>query len=169
MTTKLNFWSLQPAKLCKISDISVKVRDQLISPSDDPPRNLGVIFESTCWFDAHIAKLCRSINFNLYSVGEMRKYLDGPTTKKIINATVTSRLDYCNGLSYVEQSNPTSTDCSAARIMQPRLYLKGASLAVLALCWENCIGFPWSIGSVSKFCSSPTRHWRTMLPNISLH
>ena len=70
---------------------------------------------------------------------------------------------------YMEQNNPTSTDYSAARIMQPGLYLKGASLTILALCWENCIGFPWSIGSVTKFCSSPTRHWMAILHNISQH
>ena len=87
-------------ELSKISDISIKVGDQLISPSDDPPRNLGVIFDSTCCLDAHIAKLCRSINFNLYSVGKIRKYLDGPTAEKMINATITSRLDYCNSLLY---------------------------------------------------------------------
>ena len=153
-------------ELSKISDISIKVGDQSISPSDDPPRNLGVLFDSTCCLDAHVAKLCRSINFNLYSVGKIRKYLDGPTAEKMINATVTSRLDYCNSLL---QNNPTSTDCSAARIMQPGLYLKGASLTLLALCWENCIGFPWSIGSVKKVCSSPTRHWMAMLHNISQH
>ena len=67
------------------------------------------------------------------------------------------------------QNNPTSTDCSAVRIMQPGLYLKGASLTILALCWENCIGFPLSIGSVTKFCSSPIRHWMAMLHNISQH
>ena len=59
-------------ELRKTSDISIKVGDQAISPSDDPPRNLGVIFDSTCWFEAHIAKLCRSIKFNLYSVGNIR-------------------------------------------------------------------------------------------------
>ena len=59
-------------ELSKISDISIKVGDQSISPSDDPPRNLGVIFHSICCLDAHIAKLCRSINFNLYSVGKIR-------------------------------------------------------------------------------------------------
>ena len=85
-------------ELSKTLDISIKVGDQSISPSDDPPRNLGVIFDSTCCLDAHVAKLCRSINFNLYSVWKIRKYLDGPTTEKIINATVTSRLDYCNSL-----------------------------------------------------------------------
>ena len=42
-------------------------------------------------------------------------------------------------------------------------------LTILALCWENCIGFPLSIGSVTKFCSSPTRHWMAMLHNISQH
>ena len=110
-------------ELSKISDISIKVGDQSISPSDDPPRNLGLIFDSTC-LDAHIAKLCTSINFNLHSVGKIRKYLDGPTAEKMINATVTSRLDYCYSLIYMEQNNPTSSDCSVARIMQPWLYLK---------------------------------------------
>ena len=85
-----NFWKLNDSKtelliitahgeLSKISDISIKVGDQSISPSDDPPRNLGVIFDSTICLDAHVAKLCRSINFNLYSVGKIRKYLDEPT------------------------------------------------------------------------------------------
>ena len=89
-----------PEELSKISDISIKVGDQSISPSDDPPRNLGVIFDSACCLHAHIAKLYRSINFNLYSVGKIRKYLDGPTAEKMINATVTSRLDNCNSLLY---------------------------------------------------------------------
>ena len=55
-------------ELSKMSDISLKFGDQSISTSDDPPRNLGVIFDSTCCLDARIIKLCRSINFNLYSV-----------------------------------------------------------------------------------------------------
>ena len=68
-------------KLSKISDISVKVGDQSILPGDEPPRILGLIFDSTCCLDAHIAKLCRSNNFNLYSVGRIRKYLDKPTAE----------------------------------------------------------------------------------------
>ena len=34
-------------KLSKISDISIKVGDQSVFQSDDPPRNLGMIFDST--------------------------------------------------------------------------------------------------------------------------
>ena len=43
---------------------------------------------------------CRSINFNLYSIGKIRKYLDRPTVEKLVNAIITSRLDYCNSLMF---------------------------------------------------------------------
>ena len=79
----------------KISDILVS--DQSISPSDDPPRNL---FNSTCCLDAHIANLCKSINFNLFSVGKIRKYLYRPTAEKMINVATISHLDYLNSLLY---------------------------------------------------------------------
>ena len=95
-------------ELSKISDISIKVGDQSISPSDDPPRNLGVIFDSTCCLDAHFAKLCRSIYFNLLSVGKIR----------------TSRLDYCDSLLYgAKQSHIDRQQCcqnKAAMIISKR-------------------------------------------------
>ena len=79
-------------------DISIQVGDQPIKPSDSPPRNLGVIFDSTLGLKAHVSKLCQSINYNIYSIGKIRKYLDRSTTEKLVNATITSRLDYCNSL-----------------------------------------------------------------------
>ena len=81
-------------------DISIKVGDQYISPSDDPPKNLRVIFYSTCSLRDHVTNVCRSINFNLYFIGKIRKYLDRPTVEKLVNATITSRLDYCNSLMF---------------------------------------------------------------------
>ena len=81
-------------------NISVKVGDQYINPSDEPPKKLGVIFDSTCSLKDHVANVCRSINFNLYSIGKIRKYLDRPTVEKLVNATITSRLDYCNSLMF---------------------------------------------------------------------
>ena len=82
---------------------------------------LGVIFDSTCCIDAHIATVCRSINFNLYSVGKIRKYIDGQTAEKVIYAIVTFRLDYCNSLLYgAKQSHIDRLQCcqnNAARII----------------------------------------------------
>ena len=80
--------------------ISIKVGDQDISPSEEPPKNLGVIFYSTCSLKDHVSNVCRSINFNMYSIGKIRKYLDRPTVEKLVNATITSRLDYCNSLMF---------------------------------------------------------------------
>ena len=80
--------------------ISIKVGDQDISPSEEPPKNLGVIFDSTCSLKDHVSYVCRSINFNLYSIGKIRKYLDRPTVEKLANAIITSRLDYCNSLMF---------------------------------------------------------------------
>ena len=70
--------------------IAIKVGDQDISPSEEPPKNLGVIFYSTCSLKDHVSNVCRSINFNLYSIGKIRRYLDRPTVEKLVNATITS-------------------------------------------------------------------------------
>ena len=48
----------------------------------------------------HVNKICQNINYQLYCIGKIRKYLDKPTAEKMINSAVTSRLDYCNSLLY---------------------------------------------------------------------
>ena len=124
-------------ELSKISNTPTKDGNQSISPSDDPPKNLGVIFYFTCCLDAHIAKLCRSINFNLYSVGNVSEYLDGPTEEKMINATVTSRLDYCNSLIY-GQSHIHQLQCcqnNAAGIISKRRKFDHISPVLRELHW----------------------------------
>ena len=63
-------------------------------------RTLELFFYSTCSLRDHVSNVCRSINFNLYSIGKIRKYLDRPTVEKLVNATITSRLDYCNSLMF---------------------------------------------------------------------
>ena len=81
-------------------DIVINIGDLPIAPSMEPPRNLGVLFDSTCCLNDHVNKICKNINYQLYSIGKIRKYLDKPTTEKMINSAVTSRLDYCNSLLY---------------------------------------------------------------------
>ena len=80
--------------------IGINIGDSLITPSREPPRNLGVLFDSTCNLNDHVSKLCKSINYNLYSIRKIRKYLDTPTAEKMINCSITSRLDYWNSLLY---------------------------------------------------------------------
>ena len=53
-------------ELSKISDISIKVDDQLIYPSDDSPRNLGVIFDSICAVLMHTLLNCVEASISIY-------------------------------------------------------------------------------------------------------
>ena len=84
-----------------VSEIRIRIGNDEISPvsSDaDPPRNLGVYIDSFLSLDFHISKMAKAINFALYNVSKIRKYLDKPTGEMIINGLMMSRLDYCNSL-----------------------------------------------------------------------
>ena len=81
-------------------NIVINTGDRHIAPSMDQPRNLGVLFDSTCCLNDHVNKICQNISCQLYCIGKIRKYLDKPTIEKMINSAVTSRLDYCNILLY---------------------------------------------------------------------
>ena len=61
-------------------DVVINIGDSPIAPSMDPPRNLGVFFDSTCCLNDHVSKICHK--YQLYSIGKIRKYLDKPTTEK---------------------------------------------------------------------------------------
>ena len=53
-------------ELSKISDLSIKVDDQSIYPSDDSPRNLGVIFDSICAVLMHTLLNCVEASISIY-------------------------------------------------------------------------------------------------------
>ena len=42
--------------------IIIDVGNSLITLSGEPPRNLGVLFDSTCSLNGHVSKICKSIN-----------------------------------------------------------------------------------------------------------
>ena len=80
--------------------IGINIGDFLITPSSEPPRNLGVEFDSTCSPNDHVSKIYKGINYNLFPIGKIRKYLDIPTAEKMMNCSMPSRLDYCNSFLY---------------------------------------------------------------------
>ena len=78
--------------------LTVNVGGYDISPKADPPRNLGVLFDSSMSLSHHINKLCKSLNYKIYSIGKIRRYLNKHTAEILVNCLVTSKLDYCNSL-----------------------------------------------------------------------
>ena len=54
--------------ICSDQNIAINVGGCDIHPSTEQPRNLGVLFDSTCSLKHHVNKLCKSLNFNIYNV-----------------------------------------------------------------------------------------------------
>ena len=49
---------------------------------------------------SHISKQCASAFYHLHNISRIRRFLSTDTTKAIVHAFVTSRVDYCNSLLY---------------------------------------------------------------------
>ena len=62
--------------------------------------NLGVVFDDTMSFKAHISDVCKSSFYHLRNISRIRKYLTREATEMVVHAFVTSKLDHCNSLLY---------------------------------------------------------------------
>jgi len=61
-------------------------------------KNIGVIFDEYMDMKDHIKAITRAASFAIYRIGQLRRYLDRPSTERLVHAFVSSRLDYCNSL-----------------------------------------------------------------------
>jgi len=60
--------------------------------------NLGVIFDSQLTMSAHISAVCRTGFFQLRQLRTIRRSLTPDSTRALVQAFVSCRLDYCNSL-----------------------------------------------------------------------
>ena len=64
----------------------------------DTVKNLGVTLDRELSMTQHITSLCKSLNFQLRKIGNIRKYLTNDITKTLVTSLILSKLDYCNAL-----------------------------------------------------------------------
>ncbi len=98
--SKTEFMVIAPPKplqnlLAKNPQLTVGTSD--IQPSSTV-RNLGATFDSTMSMVSHVNNATRGIYFQLQRIKSIRCHLSIDTAAKLINALVTSRLDFNNGL-----------------------------------------------------------------------
>ncbi len=66
--------------------------------SSSSVRILGVLFDSNISFDSHVSSICKTAFFHLKNISKLRPMLSMSNAEILINAFMTSRLDYCNAL-----------------------------------------------------------------------
>ncbi len=55
-------------------------------------------FNSNLSFDSHVSSICKTAFFHLKNISKLRPMLSMSNAEILINAFMTSRLDYCNAL-----------------------------------------------------------------------
>ncbi|XP_028403429.1 uncharacterized protein LOC114526128 [Dendronephthya gigantea] len=99
-------------QLAKVSVDSLRIGNEMIK-SSCVVKNLGSWFDTQLKMDVHINKSCRAAFFHLCNIRRMRKFLSFDTTQILVNAFITSRLDYCNSLLY---GLPANQICKLQRV-----------------------------------------------------
>ena len=70
-----------------------------VSPSSKV-RDLGAVFDQYLTFHDHVNGICKSTHFHLRGIGRIRNLLTFDATAQLIQALITSRLDFCNSILY---------------------------------------------------------------------
>ena len=91
------FWSSTKQNKTKLTNINLKIGDDTITPSTSV-RNLGSWLDDSMTMREQIKRTTKASYCHLRNLNHIRRNLDEATCAKVINATITSRQDYHNGL-----------------------------------------------------------------------
>ena len=86
-------------QLQKVNLNDITVGDTVVE-AKSVVRNLGSWFDRNLDMSSHISKQCASAFYHLHNISRIRRFLSTDTTKALVHAFVTSRVDYCNSLLY---------------------------------------------------------------------
>ena len=61
-------------------------------------KNLGVYLDRHLDMTTRVSRTISTCSLHMRNIAQIRRYLTRPTTERVVNALITSRLDYCNSL-----------------------------------------------------------------------
>ena len=86
-----------PQQLAKVRTTSIKIGTDQIQHSESAC-NLGYFYDSTMKSCTHINKLSSMLYITIKRISRIRHTINLDTTKTLVQALVTTKLDYCNSL-----------------------------------------------------------------------
>ena len=78
-----------------LTSLSICGSDISVSPD---VRDLGVQYDSLLKMETHIKQICKKAYYQISLIHKVRQYLTEDSVRKLVQANITSLLDYCNGL-----------------------------------------------------------------------
>ena len=99
--------------LNKYGRCDMSIGNSTISPVECV-RNLGVQIDQHLTMDKQVTAVCKACNFHLYRLSSIRRYITTDAARSVVQALVTSRLDYCNSL----LANLTNTQMKRLKSIQ---------------------------------------------------
>ena len=99
--------------LNKYGRCDISIGDSTISPVECV-RNLGVQIDQHLTMDKQVTAVCKACNFHLYRLSSIRRYITTDAARSVVQALITSRLDYCNSL----LANLTNTQMKRLKSIQ---------------------------------------------------
>ena len=97
---KTDFLLIMPVSAKKlINELSISVGGTLIQDVDQV-KNDGVYFDNHMNMSANTSEIVRCCYFHIHHIGQINKFLPRQMRESVVNALVTSMLDYCNSLLY---------------------------------------------------------------------
>ena len=79
------------------ADVHLTFGDSVIHPVREV-RNLGVYLDQGLTMEAHMKYVEKSCNFQIRNIHRIRRFLSDSTCRTLVQALVTSCMDYCNSL-----------------------------------------------------------------------
>ena len=79
--------------------ISLSSKTKLVNCSSTA-KDIGVTLDESLSMAPHVIAVCKSAFFHLRNISKIRKFLNMETTKSLVHAFITSKVDYCNSFLY---------------------------------------------------------------------
>ena len=93
-------------QLDKVGDVTITIGNDTI-PALSSAQNLGIHFDRELMWVVHIKGLASNLYHTLRKVAHIWHLLNEEATKTVIQALVSSKIDYCN---HIYQGAPTYTN-----------------------------------------------------------
>lgn len=118
-------------------------------------KNLGVHLDKHMDMTKNCSMIIRACYYHLHHISQINKFLLRKTRERVINALVTSRLDYCNSLLY------GTIDKNFARLQRvqnaaARIIMVCPSATTSHQCSKTCTGCP-SVSALVSSCWTTSR------------